>query len=67
MAWKPIETAPKSDARVVVFSALWGDMAICRWSNDAGCFVLDVADNFRDDDFWFCDPTHWDDAPDEPA
>jgi hypothetical protein len=70
--WKPIETAPKDDTRVLILDH--GIQFIAKWSNEADHGHALVAPGWQihycHEDLWYCTatatPTHWQPLPEPP-
>lgn len=68
MAWKPIETAPKDDARILLLSPTGVYIGVRKmFFEKTGRYEI-----FRDDvnapgHTWSCEPTHWRELPTPPG
>lgn len=60
MKWQPIETAPKDDERVLLYSGYGGAQAVCRWSDHFGQWMVCAGGTV------FQDPNHWMPLPPAP-
>ncbi len=70
--WQPISTAPKDEARILVWSPIWGQAVGARW--DADQYAAPPRPYWRLDYVRICGvracrkqpPTHWMKLPPEP-
>lgn len=67
--WQPIETAPKDEKRVLLYSSDGVDIgAFNKWWNlDSGAWLRDQTAEYDNDGMVISPPTHWMPLPDPPT